>query len=184
MPLKIAIAGAGMIANAGHIPAWKSLPKEAEIIGVYNHNIAKAEKAIDRHGIAKAYDDFDKMIADAKPDILSVCTPNTRHAEFVLKALRAGIHVLCEKPLATTSEEARMLYRIAGEKLLLIFGLHIVDQRFGRIFFHLLGVAHHKPDAEDRADNQQDQTPHQPLANVGPGKAGGDARGEGVDGGS
>lgn len=115
MPLKIAIAGAGMIANAGHIPAWKSLEGEAEVMGVYNPNLPKAESTVERHRIPKTYDDFDKMIAEIRPDVLSVCTPNTRHTEYVQKALATGAHVLCEKPITTTVAEARCLYQTARE---------------------------------------------------------------------
>ena len=113
MPLKVAIAGAGMIANAGHIPAWKNLSGEVEITGVFNPNVEKAERTADRHQIRNAFNDFGKMISDSKPDVVSVCTPNTRHAEYVRQGLQAGIHVLCEKPLTTTAEEARLLYQLA-----------------------------------------------------------------------
>ena len=69
----------------------------------------------------------------------------------------------------------------AGHELLLVLGFLIVDQRLGRILLDLLGVAHDKKDADDRADDQEDQPPDQPLADGRPGETRGDAGGKGVD---
>jgi predicted dehydrogenase len=67
--LRVAIAGAGMIANAGHIPAWLHLMDDIELVGIYNHRYDKAQHAAERHGIAHAYDDWEKLLSDLEPDM-------------------------------------------------------------------------------------------------------------------
>lgn len=104
--LKIAVIGAGMIANAGHIPAWKNCAGEAEIVAVFNRSIERARQTAARHDIPHAYDDCAKMLAEVQPDIACVCTPNVSHKEYTLAALDAGAHVFCEKPIAARHADA------------------------------------------------------------------------------
>jgi predicted dehydrogenase len=111
--LKVAVIGAGMIANAGHIPAWKNLDQEAQIVAVYNRSLERAQQTATRHGIALAYDDCDKMLAETRPDIACVCTPNVSHKEYTLAALEAGAHVFCEKPVAARYLDAVQMYERA-----------------------------------------------------------------------
>jgi predicted dehydrogenase len=113
MPYKVALIGAGMIANAGHIPAWKNLAGQAEIVGIFNHHMERAAHTAERHGIPRAYDDCDRMLSDLKPDIVSITTPNAWHKVYTLKALQAGAHVLCEKPVATSHADAVEMYEAA-----------------------------------------------------------------------
>jgi len=110
--IRVAIGGAGMIANAGHIPAWQG-QDEAEVVGVYNHHLGRARDTAARHGIASAYDDYARMLAELRPDVVVVCTPNTSHRQYTVEALRAGAHVLCEKPVAASYEDAVAMYEAA-----------------------------------------------------------------------
>lgn len=111
--LKVALIGAGMIANAGHIPAWKNLAAEVEIVGVANPRRQRALDTAARHGLPHAYDDWRRMLTDLAPDIVSICTPNASHKEIALGALEAGAHVFCEKPIATGYADARAMYEAA-----------------------------------------------------------------------
>ncbi len=119
--LKIAIIGAGMIANAGHIPAWKNLQDEAEIVGIYNRHIERAQQTAARHGIPHAYDDCAKMLREIQPDIACVCTPNVSHKEYTLAALDAGAHVFCEKPIATRYADAVAMFARAEQQGKILF---------------------------------------------------------------
>ena len=112
-PLKVAIIGAGMIANAGHIPAWKSREQEVEVVGVYNRQEERARKTAARHQIPRAYGDWERMLAELEPDIVSVCTPNVSHKMFAIGALEAGAHVLCEKPVAASYADAVDMFAAA-----------------------------------------------------------------------
>ncbi|MBM3187385.1 MAG: Gfo/Idh/MocA family oxidoreductase [Chloroflexi bacterium] len=111
--LRVAIIGAGMIANAGHIPAWKSLQDDVELVGVANPTVKRAHDTAARHGIPRAYGDWRKMLSELQPDVVSVCTPNAAHREATIAALEAGAHVFCEKPIATSSAEAEEMYAAA-----------------------------------------------------------------------
>ena len=79
--LKVGVIGAGMIANAGHIPGWKNVSEHVEVVAVANPNKAKAQLTADSEGIAQVYDDWRQMLAEVEPDIVSVCTPNAFHRE-------------------------------------------------------------------------------------------------------
>jgi predicted dehydrogenase len=122
MPYRVALIGAGMIANAGHIPAWKNLAPQIELVGVYNHTLGRASNTARRHDIPHAYDDCAQMLADLKPDIVSVTTPNAWHKPFVIQALRSGAHVFCDKPIATGYADAADMYRAAddAERVLMV----------------------------------------------------------------
>jgi predicted dehydrogenase len=111
--LKVAVVGTGMIANAGHIPAWKNLKNDVEIVAVSDTLEERAQLVAKTEGVPNAYSDWKKMLAEVKPDIVSVCTPNAYHKEITIEALKGGAHVLCEKPIATCYEDAVEMYDTA-----------------------------------------------------------------------
>jgi len=111
--LKVAIIGTGMIANAGHIPAWANLKEDVEIVGVADIEEGRAQETAKRQGVTQAYGDAQKMLVELKPDIVSVCTPNVYHKEWTLAALEAGAHVLCEKPVAASYADALEMFEAA-----------------------------------------------------------------------
>ena len=113
--LRVAIAGAGMIANAAHIPAWQALGGACELVGVYSRSLDRARDTAQRHRIPRGFDDLGDMLATTRPDVVSVCTPNALHRAMTTEALRAGAHVLCEKPIATSYGDAVQMYRAAEE---------------------------------------------------------------------
>lgn len=117
---KVAVIGTGMIANAAHIPAWKHLTEDVEVVGVADPRGFPAEETAQRYGVAHAYQDPQQMLDELHPDIVSICTPNVYHQEWTIAALKAGAHVLCEKPITTSLEGAKLMYdtaRAAGRML-------------------------------------------------------------------
>ncbi len=110
---KVAVIGTGMIANAGHIPAWKNLKEAVEIVAVADALEDRAKLIAKTEGIPHAYGDWKKMLAEVKPDIVSVCTPNVYHKEQTIGALKAGAHVLCEKPVAICHADALEMFDTA-----------------------------------------------------------------------
>ena len=110
---KVAVIGTGMIANAGHIPAWKNLKEAVEIVAVADALEDRAKLVAKTEGIPNAYGDWKKMLAEVKPDIVSVCTPNVYHKEQTIGALKAGAHVLCEKPIAICHADALEMFDTA-----------------------------------------------------------------------
>jgi predicted dehydrogenase len=121
--LRVGIIGAGGIANGAHIPAWRALGDEVELVAVADVMRAAAERTAGAHGIPGVYDSYEEMLAREHPDVVSVCTPNKFHAPAAIAALTAGTHVLCEKPPALSADEARaMAEAAAGAQRLLTFG--------------------------------------------------------------
>ena len=102
--LRIAVIGAGSISDA-HLQAYGANP-EAELAAVCDRNGARARAKAEAFGAARTYTDYRELLAQPDIDAVSVCTWNDSHAEISIAALEAGKHVLCEKPLCRTVEEA------------------------------------------------------------------------------
>lgn len=118
---KIAIIGCGGIANGKHMPSLKKL-NNIEMVAFCDIVEEKAAEAAKQYGTAEAkvYTDFADVFKDPSIDIVHVCTPNDSHARIAIAALEAGKHVMCEKPMAKTAEEAQQMVDAAkrtGKKL-------------------------------------------------------------------
>lgn len=119
-PLKIGVIGCGSIAKHRHIPEYMA-NEHAEIVAVCDIVKDRAEEMADQIG-AKAYTDYKELLKDESIKAVSVCTPNALHAPISINALKAGKHVLCEKPMATSTEEAQAMIDAAnqaGRKLMI-----------------------------------------------------------------
>ncbi|MDR1537396.1 MAG: Gfo/Idh/MocA family oxidoreductase [Clostridiales bacterium] len=103
---RIAIIGAGGIANS-HAKSYLQM-EDVEIVAAADICEGKARQFLDTHGLeaAKDYVDARELLDDAKPDAVSVCTYNSTHAECAIASLEHGCHVLLEKPMTVTLEEA------------------------------------------------------------------------------
>lgn len=113
-PYKVAIIGGGMIANAGHMPAWKNLKETVKLAAVVDNDKERAQLVAKNEGIPGAYADLQQMLDEVKPDIVSVCTPNAFHKEQSIASLKAGAHVMCEKPVAICHDDAVEMYDTAA----------------------------------------------------------------------
>lgn len=119
--LKIGIVGCGGIANNKHLPALSKLKDKIELVAFCDIIVERAEKAAKDFGDenAKVFSDYKELLKEDL-DIVHVCTPNRSHAEISIAALEAGNHVMCEKPMAKTSEDAIKMVEAAkktGKKL-------------------------------------------------------------------
>ncbi|MBI9102100.1 MAG: Gfo/Idh/MocA family oxidoreductase [Spirochaetales bacterium] len=119
--IRIGLAGFGPIGIV-HLLAYRNIPliytgllPPFEVVGVCQTSREKAEETARRENLERAYADFDEMVADPSIDIIDIVTPNYLHKDQVLKALRSGKHVLCEKPLALNGREADEIERVAAE---------------------------------------------------------------------
>ncbi|KQU60832.1 dehydrogenase [Bacillus sp. Leaf406] len=112
-PLKIGVIGCGSIAKHRHIPEYMA-NEHAEIVAVCDVVKDRAEEMADQIG-AKAYTDYKDLLKDESIEAVSVCTPNALHAPISVDVLKAGKHVLCEKPMATSTEEAEAMIVAANE---------------------------------------------------------------------
>ncbi|ADI00423.1 Gfo/Idh/MocA family protein [Salisediminibacterium selenitireducens] len=119
-PLQAGIIGCGTIAFFRHLPEYAQ-EEGVNIKAVCDLVEERADKYAKQYD-AEAYTDFEKLLDDEEIDIVSICTPNALHAPMTIKALEKGKHVLCEKPMATGSEEAQAMIDAAEKsgKLLMI----------------------------------------------------------------
>ena len=110
---RIGIIGCGKIAQVRHIPEYAENPY-AELAGFYDLNTQRAAELAAQYG-GKAYESAEAMLAAPAIDAVSVCVANHAHAPITIAALKAGKHVLCEKPMATTLEECEEMVETAHE---------------------------------------------------------------------
>ena len=110
---KVAVIGTGMIANSAHIPAYKALAGDVELVAVADILEERAKLTAQHHGVPRAYGDWQRMLDEVKPDIVSVCTPNVYHKGPTIAALKGGAHVLCEKPITVSTQDANEMYDVA-----------------------------------------------------------------------
>lgn len=104
-PLRVILVGAGAIA-AVHADAYRMFPNECRIVAVCDPFAEKAEGLIrDKKLDAKAYADYHKAFAECGAQAVSICVPPALHTQTAIDALDAGLHVLCEKPMANSLEE-------------------------------------------------------------------------------
>lgn len=127
--LKIGIIGSGGIAQGCHMPGYASMPDLCEMTWVCDANPETAKAAAEKFNVPNVTTDYRKMLAEGELDAVSVATPNAFHVGPTVDALNAGLHVLCEKPLAMNADEGRKMCRAAkdNDKLLMV-GL---QSRFG-----------------------------------------------------
>ncbi len=113
--LKVGIIGTGWIAEA-HAESYKNMP-DAEVVALADLIPGKAEKFAKEYGFenARLYPDHKSMLENEELDAVSVCTYNMTHAECTIDALKAGVHVLLEKPMCVTTEEAVEIMRAEKE---------------------------------------------------------------------
>ncbi len=107
----------GIVGTSGwtELMFLNSLPShpQAEIVAVCGRNGARTAEFAAKHGIPQVFTDYRDMIANGKLDALVVATPDDSHYPITMAALDAGLHVLCEKPLAMNAVEARAMYEKA-----------------------------------------------------------------------
>ena len=125
--IKVGIIGCGKITEVRHAPEYAENPN-VEIVGFYDFFPEKAEAMAAKYG-GKAYATMEDLLA-GDADAVSVCVANDSHASASIAALKAGKHVLCEKPMAVTPQDCREMVRVAAEtgKTLMIGQ----NQRFAR----------------------------------------------------
>lgn len=112
--INVAVIGCGTIANNAHIPAYMA-NKEAVILYFCDSIKERADKAVGQYGCGQAVTDYHEILNDPRVDAVSICTPNDVHASISIECLRAGKHVLCEKPAARTYSEALEMQKAQHE---------------------------------------------------------------------
>jgi len=113
--IKVAVIGCGNIANSGHMPGYKANADLAEIKYFVDIIPERAKALRDKYGSGECLEDYHDILNDSELDAVSVCTPNYLHAPITIDFLKAGKHVLCEKPIAVNYQLACEMKKAADE---------------------------------------------------------------------
>lgn len=108
----VGVIGCGNISGI-HMDALSALP-DVTLYAVCDIDENKAAKAAEKYN-CKYYTDYREMLKDSSIDSIHICTPHYLHAPMAIDSMFAGKHVLCEKPIAITSEDAQEMIRVSGE---------------------------------------------------------------------
>ena len=110
--LGVAVVGAGFIGPV-HVEGLRRAGQN--VVGILGVDQQESDGAAEQLGLPKAYTSFDEILADDSVEAVHIATPNRLHYDMASRALKAGKHVLCEKPLAMNSQESAELVKLASE---------------------------------------------------------------------
>jgi predicted dehydrogenase len=116
--LRAGVVGAGGIVREGHLPALRKAG--VEIVAICDPNLERAAEVAQRFGVPRVLATHHELLASGDLDLVTIGAPNALHAPVALDALRAGCHVLVEKPIATSSADARTMADTARAQGLLL----------------------------------------------------------------
>jgi predicted dehydrogenase len=127
--VRYAVMGLGNIAQVAVLPAFAHARENSELVALISSDSEKLQALAERYhvNITGSYEDLDRVLASGAVDALYVATPNSEHRRAVERAARAGVHVLCEKPLAVTVADCRSMLQTASDakiKLMTAYRLH------------------------------------------------------------
>jgi glucose-fructose oxidoreductase len=126
-PVRYAVVGLGHIAQVAVLPAFAHARRNSELVAIVSDDRTKRREISKRYRVQHAftYEEFDDCLRAV--DAVYIALPNSMHAEYTIRAARAGVHVLCEKPMAVTVEDCRRMIaacRTANVKLMVAYRLH------------------------------------------------------------
>jgi predicted dehydrogenase len=121
--LKGAFIGLGNVAANGHLPGWRARD-DVRIVAATDAAASRREVFLDACPDGRWYATVDDLLSDEKLDFVDVCAPPGSHATLIERALDAGLHVLCEKPLATRVEDAKRIAATAASAGRVVHTVH------------------------------------------------------------
>lgn len=125
--MRIGLVGLGFIGKA-HFAAYLNIPK-AQVAAVCIRDKQKSLRAIEQMSISARpdiYTNYDELLMDDSIDVIDLCVPTFLHEEYIVKAARAGKHIICEKPLTLTKESADRILEIVEKEKVKLFVGHIL----------------------------------------------------------
>jgi predicted dehydrogenase len=136
--IRYAVVGLGWIAQATVLPGFKNIRENSEITALVSDDPEKLETLSKQYGIQNtySYDEYDDCLNSGEIDAVYIALPNHLHKEYTIRAAEAGIHVLCEKPMAVTAQECNEMIRACNEnavKLMIAYRLHFEEANLSAI---------------------------------------------------
>lgn len=130
--VRYAVVGLGWIAQEAMLPAFANAAENSELTALVSSDPDKLRELGDRYDVELrySYDEFDRCLASGRVDAVYIGLPNDMHREYTERAARAGVHVLCEKPMANTEDECAAMIRAAeagGVRLMIAYRLHFEE---------------------------------------------------------
>ena len=117
--IKWGVLGTANIAKNCTIPGMQ-MAENCELYAIAGRSLEKAEQFGSEFGFERIYGSYEELLADPMVEAVYIPLPNTMHCEWVIKAAKAGKHILCEKPLAPNAEQAAEMYATARENHVLL----------------------------------------------------------------
>jgi predicted dehydrogenase len=127
--VRYAVVGLGHIAQVAVLPAFAHAKQNSTLAGLVSNNRTKLRELSRRYRVEHTYtyDEYDDCLKSGAVDAVYIALPNSMHAEYSIRAAQAGVHVLCEKPMAVTAKECLAMIRAAEKhrvKLMVAYRLH------------------------------------------------------------
>ena len=136
-PVRFAVVGLGHFAQAAILPAFANARDNARLVALVTGDAEKAAELSKRYQVpAHDYDGYDELLAGGEIDAVYIAVPNSLHREYTERAARAGVHVLCEKPLAYTAADAQAMIdacQQANVRLMTAYRLHFEEGNLNAI---------------------------------------------------
>ena len=111
-----------------HAAAFQLMPEEAEVVAVASPTAGHAEELAHRYGIPRVFHDYQEMLRESDIEMVTIAAPNSLHRQMTCDIARAGKHVVCEKPLAMTLDEADEMIAVCHQQGVLLLNA-------GELFF-------------------------------------------------
>lgn len=130
--VRYAVVGAGNLAQVAILPAFQHAAENSELVAILSSDKTKRDALQARYGLQQVagYENFEQVLRDARVDAVYIALPNTLHRAFTERAARAGVHVLCEKPMATSVQDCEAMIRATNEndvRLMIGYRLHFEE---------------------------------------------------------
>ena len=128
--LRFAVVGQGYFAQSSILPAFGHARESCELVALFSDDQSKREScgASTRSAFALPYEEYDDFLRSGEVQAVYIALPNHLHCDYTVRAARAGVHVLCEKPMAVTVEECEQMIDACAEnrvKLMIAYRLHL-----------------------------------------------------------
>ena len=117
--VKVGIIGSQFEADI-HAESFRIMPDEAEVVAVASPTPGNAENLAKKYGIPRVFTDYKKMLTEDDIEMVTITAPNYLHAQMTIDIANAGKHVVCEKPLCVTLEEADLMIETCKQKGVLL----------------------------------------------------------------
>jgi glucose-fructose oxidoreductase len=137
-PIRYAVVGLGHIAQVAVIPAFAHAKRNSELTALVADNPQKLKKLSQRYEVPYCYSyrQYDQCLREGYIDAVYIALPNSLHCDYAVRAAKAGVHVLCEKPMAVTEQECRRMIQAADRadtKLMVAYRLHFEEANINTV---------------------------------------------------